>query len=48
MIYVNQALHGNPVAYVWPSVVAMLCFLLLPLLVLPRYRMAFLKYKYKQ
>ena len=48
MIYVNQALHGNQIAYVWPSVVAMLCFLLLPLLVLPRYRTAFLKYKYKQ
>ena len=48
LIYVSQALHGNALAYVWPSVVAMLCFLLLPLLVLPRYRMAFLKYKYKQ
>ena len=33
LIYVNQALHGNSIAYVWSSVVAMLCFLLLPFLV---------------
>lgn len=48
LIYVNQALHGNDIAYVWQSVVAMLSFLVLPFLVLPRYRLAFLKYKYKQ
>lgn len=48
LIYVNQALHGNPIAYVWPSVVAMLCFLLLPFLVIKRYNTAFLQYKYKQ
>lgn len=48
LIYVNQALHGNSIAYVWSSVVAMLCFLLLPFLVLRRYKTAFLKYKYKQ
>ena len=48
LIYVNQALHGNPLSYVWPSVVAMLCFLLLPFLVIKRYNTAFLKYKYKQ
>ena len=47
LIYVNQALNGYSIMYVWPSVVALLCFLLLPLIVLPRYRTAFLKYKYQ-
>lgn len=47
LIYVNQALNGYPLEYVWPSVAAMLCFLLLPLVVLPRYRAGFLKYKYQ-
>lgn len=46
LIYVNQALDGIPIAYVWYSVVALLAFLLLPYLVLWRYRAAFLKYKY--
>lgn len=48
LIYVNQALDGYSVLYVWRSVVALLVFLLLPLTVLRRYRAAFLKYKYKQ
>lgn len=48
LIYVNQALDGYSVLYVWPSVVALLGFLLLPCTVLWRYRAAFLKYKYKQ
>lgn len=48
LIYVNQALNGYPVTYVWPSVVALLCFTLLPLIVLPRYRTAFLNYKYQE
>ncbi|PWL62905.1 MAG: hypothetical protein DBY35_02130 [Bacteroidales bacterium] len=48
LIYVNQALNGYPVAYVWTSVTALFCFLLLPLAVLPRYRTAFLKYKYQE
>ncbi len=48
LIYVNQALNGYPVIYVWTSVVALLCFLILPLAVLPRYRTAFLKYKYQE
>lgn len=47
LIYVNQALDGYPVSYVWTSVAALACFILLPLLVLPRYRTAFLKRKYK-
>ncbi|MGN0047324.1 MAG: ABC transporter permease [Bacteroides sp.] len=46
LIYVNQALDGFPLSYVWPSVVALLAFLLLPCTVLWRYRAAFLKYKY--
>lgn len=48
LIYVNQALNGYPVIYVWTSVVALLCFLILPVVVLPRYRVAFLKYKYQE
>lgn len=48
LIYVNQALNGYPLIYVWTSVVALLCFLLMPLAVLPRYRTAFLKYKYQE
>lgn len=48
LIYVNQALNGNSIVYEWASVVALLCFLLLPILVLPRYRKAFLKYKYQE
>lgn len=48
LIYVNQALDGHSILYVWPSVVALLAFLLLPCTVLWRYRVAFLKYQYKQ
>lgn len=47
LIYVNMALNGNSILYVWPSAAAMMCFLLLPLIVLPRYRAAFLKYRYQ-
>lgn len=46
IIYVNQALNGYSILYVWPSVVSLLAFLLLPFTVLWRYRAAFLKYKY--
>lgn len=48
LIYVNQALNGYDMAYVMSSVIALMCFLLLPILVLPRYRKAFLKYKYQE
>lgn len=48
LIYVNQALNGYSITYVWTSVAALLCFLVLPLIVLPRYRKAFLKYKYQE
>ena len=46
MIYVNQALNGYPVWYVWQHIVALMAFMLLPLTVLWRYRVAFLKIKY--
>lgn len=48
LIYVNQALNGYSITYVWPSVVALLTFMLFPVIVLPRYRMAFLKFSYKE
>ncbi len=48
LIYVNQALDGYSIVYVWRSVVALLLFLLLPFMVLWRYRAAFLKYQYKR
>lgn len=48
LIYVNQALDGYSLLYVWMPVVALLAFLLLPCTVMWRYRTAFLKYKYKQ
>ena len=47
LLYVNQALHGYSILYAWPSIVALLCFLLLPLLTLPLYRYAFRHAKYK-
>lgn len=46
LIYVNLALNGYSIKYVWPSVMALAVFSLLPILVLPRYRLAFLKFKY--
>lgn len=48
LIYVNQALDGHSLLYVWRQVAALLAFLLLPCTVMWRYRAAFLKYKYKQ
>jgi ABC-2 type transport system permease protein len=47
LLYVNQALNGYPIGYVRWSVVALVVFALLPLLVLPMYRKAFLVLKYK-
>lgn len=46
-IYVNQALNGYSIAYVWPHVLALLCFMLVPFVVMPRYRKAFLLTPYK-
>lgn len=47
LIYVNQALNGYPIGYVWLNIFCMLCFMLVPFAVMPRYRKAFLKTKYK-
>lgn len=46
LIYVNQALNGYSIAYVWPNVVALVVFMLLPALVNRRYRSAFLHHRY--
>lgn len=47
LIYCNQALNGYSIAYVWVHVVALLCFMLLPFVVMKRYRKGFLLIKYK-
>ncbi len=47
LIYVNQALNGYPISYVWSSVVVLVCFALLPVAILWKYRLAFLKYEYQ-
>lgn len=47
LIYVNQALNGYPISCVWTSVIALVCFALLPVAILWKYRLAFLKYKYQ-
>lgn len=47
LIYCNQALNGYSIAYVWPHVLALLCFMIVPFVVMRRYRTAFLKAKYK-
>lgn len=47
LIYVNQALNGYPISYVWTSVIVLVCFALLPVAILWKYRLAFLKYKYQ-
>lgn len=47
LIYVNQALNGYPISYVWSSVTVLVCFALLPIAILWKYRLAFLKYKYQ-
>lgn len=46
LIYVNSCLDGFSLQYVWPSVVVLIEFTLLPLIVLPRYHKAFKKFKY--
>lgn len=47
LIYVNQALNGYEISYVWSSVFMLLCFMIVPFVVMPRYRVGFLKTKYK-
>lgn len=47
LIYCNQALNGYSIGYVWPNVLMLLGFMLIPFLVIPRYRKGFLLTKYK-
>lgn len=47
LIYVNQALNGYSITYVWPNVVALIIFALLPVTVLWRYHYAFQHSQYK-
>ncbi len=47
LIYVNQALYGFSIHYVWTSVAALLGFTFLPLLVMHRYKAAFDHIKYR-
>lgn len=47
LIYVNQALNGYSIGYVWFNVFMLLCMMLIPFIVIPRYRKAFLVIKYK-
>ncbi len=47
LIYVDQALNGYPIGYVTFNVLALLAFMLVPFLVIPRYRKGFLLTKYK-
>lgn len=46
LIYVNQALNGYPISYVWTSVVALVAILLIPQLFYFRLRDAFLYKEY--
>lgn len=46
LIYVNLALNGYPLVYVWQSVAALVLFMLLPLFVLKRLRTALSQYVY--
>lgn len=46
LIYVNLALNGYPLVYVWQSVAALVLFMLLPLFVLKRLHTALSQYVY--
>lgn len=46
LIYINQTLNGYPMVYAWKSYVMLLCFVLLPLLLLKRLRTVMLNYDY--
>ncbi len=48
LIYVNQALNGYSIGYVWVNVLMLLAFMLIPLIVIPRYQKAFLQIEYKE
>lgn len=47
LIYVNNALNGYAIGYVWQHYLMLLCFMVVPFVVMRRYRTAFLKTKYK-
>lgn len=47
LIYVNQALNGYSIGYVWFDVFMLLAMMLVPFVVIPRYRKGFLVTKYK-
>ena len=47
LIYVNQALNGYSIVYVWANVAALTIFMLLPVLVLRRYNKIFTDYSYR-
>ena len=46
LIYVDQALNGISMAYSWQSYMALVMFMFLPLLVLPKLKLDLLKFKY--
>jgi ABC-2 type transport system permease protein len=46
LIYVNQALNGYSIGYAWTNYLALLLFMMLPLLVVRRLRGALLNFKY--
>lgn len=46
LIYVNQALNGYSMGYAWTNYLALLLFMMLPLLVVRRLRDALLNFKY--
>ncbi len=46
LIYVDQALSGLGFAYTWSSYLALVCFLFLPLLVMPRLKKIYKNFEY--
>ena len=46
LIYVDQALNGYSMIYSWPNYMALLIFMMLPLLVVHRLKVALIYYKY--
>jgi len=46
LIYVSQTLNGYPMVYAWKPYLALLLFVLLPLLLLKRLRTVMLNYDY--
>lgn len=48
LIYVNQALNGYDIAYVWPHCLALLIFILVPFVVMWRYQYGFVNGRYSE